>query len=159
MIREQEAFLRRLMIIADIGVVAASFILSYFLRENIHSFYKLDLIPSRQVIGMPAPLDMYLWLLLFILPIWSGLLYFQGIYKSFRTRKFIEIFWIILKTGFFGILLFGSAVFIFKLHYVSRFFILLFTFLSGCLLSIEKGILIGVFRFIRHRGYNYRNFL
>ncbi len=159
MIREQEAFLRRLMIVADIGVVAASFILSYFLRENIHSFYKLDLIPLKQGIGMPAPLNMYLWLLLFILPIWSGLLYFQGMYRSFRVRKFIEIVWIIFKTEFFGILLFGSVVFIFKLHYVSRVFIVLFAFLCGCVLLAEKSILIGVFRLSRRRGYNYRNLL
>lgn len=159
MIREREAFLRRLMIAADIIVVAVSFILTYFLRANIHSFYKLDLIPSRQVIGAPAPLDMYLWLLLFILPIWSGLLYFQGMYKSFRTRKVIEIAWIIVRTSFFGILLFGSAVFIFKLHYVSRVFMLLFTALSACFLSIEKGLLVSIFRVARKRGYNYRNLL
>jgi len=146
MVKEYEAFLKKMMVIADLFVLAVSFILAYLLRKNIYVFYKLDLFPSKIVMGSLYPLDKYLWLLLIILPVWISLLNFQGLYDSFRTKKFAEMSWIIVKTGIFAGLIIGTLIFILKFTYVSRIFVFFFSAISVCLLSLEKAILIQGFR-------------
>jgi len=159
MVKEYEAFLKKMMIIVDIFVLVVSFILAYILRRNIYVFYRLDLFPSRIVMGSIYPLDNYLWLLLIILPVWSGLLNFQGLYDSFRTKKFIEISWIILKTGFLAGLIVGTLIFIFKLTYVSRIFMFFFSATSVGLLSLEKAILIQGFKHAHPTENSYNHLL
>jgi len=159
MIKEYEAFLKKIMAFIDVLVVAGSFILAYFLRENIYSYYKLDLFPSRVVMGGIYPLDKYLWLLLIVLPVWYGLLSFQGLYEFFRTKRFTEIVWIIMKTGFLATLITGTFIFIFKLTYVSRIFIVLFSAISVTSLSLEKAILIQGFRHAGLSENNYKHLL
>jgi len=159
MIKEYEAFLKKMMIFADMLVLAVSFILAYFLRENIYSFYKLDLFPSKVVMGTVYPLDKYLWLLLIILPVWYGLLSFQGFYESFRTKRLTKTVWIIIKTGVLATLITGTLIFIFKLTYVSRVFMFLFSGISVSLLSLEKVMLIQSFKHARPRENNYKHLL
>jgi len=159
MIKEYEIFRKKMMIFADVLIVAGSFILAYFLRKNIYSFYKLDLFPSRVVMGTIHPLDKYLWLLLIILPVWYGLLSFQGFYESFRTKRFTEIAWIIMKTGFLATLVTGTMIFILKLTYVSRIFIILFSVMSVSLLSLEKLVLIESFKHARPGENSYKHIL
>lgn len=159
MIKEYEAFLKKMMIFADVLIVAGSFILAYFFRENIYFFYKLDLFPSRVIMGTIYPLDKYLWLLLIILPVWSGLLSVQGLYESFRTKRFTETLWIIIKTGVFATLIIGTFIFIFKLTYVSRIFMFFFSAVGVGLLSLEKVILIQGFKHARLGENNYKHLL
>ena len=159
MIKEYEAFVKRMMIIADMLVIAGSFILTYFLRKNIYSFYKLDLFPSRVVMGTIYPLDKYLWLLLIILPVWYGLLNSQGLYDSFRTKRFTDIVWIITKAGFLATLITGTLIFIFKLTYVSRIFVVLFSVIGVSLLNLEKIAIIQGFKHARLVENNYRHLL
>jgi len=159
MIKEYETFLKKMMAITDVLVITGSFILAYFLRKNIYSFYKLDLFPSKVVMGTIHPLDKYLWLLLIILPVWYGLLNFQGLYDSFRTKRLAEIFWIIIKAGFFATLITGSLIFIFKLTYVSRIFVVLLSVITVSLLSLEKVILIQGFKHARLEESNYKHLL
>lgn len=159
MIKEYEAFLKKMMIFADVLIVAGSFILAYFLRGNIYLFYKLDLFPSRVIMGAIYPLDKYLWLLLIILPVWSGLLSVQGLYESFRTKRFTETLWIIIKTGVFATLIIGTFIFIFKLTYVSRIFMFFFSAVSVGLLSLEKVILIQGFKHARPGEDSYKHLL
>lgn len=159
MIKEYEAFLKRMMIFADLLIVAVSFILAYLLRANIYFFYKLDLFPSRVVMGTIYPLDNYLWLLLIILPVWYGLLSFQGLYESFKTKRLTKTVWIIIKTGFLATLITGTFIFIFKLTYVSRIFVALFSVISVSLLSLEKIILIQGFKHARLGENSYKHLI
>ncbi|MFB0527406.1 MAG: sugar transferase [bacterium] len=159
MIKEYEAFLKKMMIFADLLVVVGSFILAYFIRKNIYFFYKLDLFPSRVVMGTIFPLDKYLWLLLIVIPVWYGFLSFQGLYESFRTKRLGEIVWIIMKTGLFATLITGTFIFIFKLTYVSRIFIFLLSAISVSLLSLEKAILIQSFKHARLGENNYKHLM
>jgi len=159
MLKEYEALLKRMMIFADMLIVAGSFILGYFLRANIHLFYKLDFFPSRVVMETIHPLDKHLWLLLIILPVWYGLLSLQGLYESFRTRRFTEIVWIIIKTGFFATLITGTMIFVLKLTYVSRTVIFFFSAISVSFLSLEKAILIQGFKHARLGENSYKHLL
>jgi exopolysaccharide biosynthesis polyprenyl glycosylphosphotransferase len=159
MIKEYEAFLKKMMILADALVLTGSFILAYFVRKNIYSIYGLDLFPSRVVMGTIYPLDKYLWLLLIVLPVWYGLLSFQGLYDSFRTKRFTEIVWIVTKAGFLATLITGTLIFIFKLTYVSRIFVVLFSGISVSLLTLEKVILIQSFKHARLGENSYKHLL
>ena len=159
MIKEYEAFLKKMMILADLVVMAGSFILAYFLRANIYFFYRLDLFPSRVVMGTIHPLDKYLWLLLIILPVWYALLSSQGLYDSFRTKRLAVTVWIIVKTGFLATLITGTLIFVFKLTYVSRIFMFLFSGIAVCLLSIEKAMLIQSFKHARPGEDSYKHLL
>lgn len=159
MIKEYEAFLKKMMIFADLLVLAVSFILAYFLRANIYFFYKLDLFPSRVIMGTIYPLDSYLWLLLIILPVWYSLLSSQGLYESFRTKGLTEIVWIIVKAGFLATLITGTLIFIFKLTYVSRIFMFFFLIISVSLLSLEKIMLVQSFKHARPREDSYKHLL
>jgi exopolysaccharide biosynthesis polyprenyl glycosylphosphotransferase len=159
MIKEYEAFLKKMMILADALVLTGSFILAYFVRKNIYSIYGLDLFPSRVVMGTIYPLDKYLWLLLIVLPVWYGLLSFQGLYDSFRTKRFTEIVWIVTKAGFLATLITGTLIFIFKLTYVSRIFVVLFSGISVSLLTLEKIILIQGFKNARLGENSYKHLL
>ena len=159
MIKEYEAFLKRMMIFADMLVLAVSFILAYFLRANIYFFYKFDLFPSKVVMGTIYPLDNYLWLLLIILPVWYALLSFQGLYESFRTKRLTKTIWIIIKTGFLATLITGTFIFIFKLTYVSRIFVALFSAISVSLLSLEKIILIQGFKHAQLGENSYKHLI
>jgi len=159
MIKEYEAFLKKMMIFADLLILAVSFILAYFIRANIYHLYKFDLFPSRVVMGTIHPLDKYLWLLLIILPVWHGLLSSQGLYESFRTKRLTEIVWIIMKTGFLATLITGTLIFVFKLTYVSRIFVALFSAISVTLLSLEKILLIQSFKHASPREDSYKHLL
>jgi len=159
MIKEYEAFLKKMMIFIDVLILGVSFILTYFIRTNIYHFYKFDLFPSRVVMGTIYPLDKYLWLLLIILPIWYGLLSFQGLYESFRTKRLIKIVWIIVKTGFLATFITGTLIFILKLTYVSRIFIFFFAAIGVSLLILEKIVLIQGFKHARLGENNYRHLL
>ena len=126
MLKERENFIRRLTMTMDMAVVIISFFTAYFLRIHFHVFYKFDLVPSAQVVGEPVSLDLYLPILLLVVPLWIFMLYLNGAYRSFRTRSFLEIMWIIIKATFLGALGFATLAFIFKIQFVSRVFFILF---------------------------------
>ena len=144
MLKEHATIFRRLLISFDLGIVTVSFFLGYFLRDNIQDIY---------------PLGTYIALLPVLLLIWAGLLYFFGMYSSLRTRGVLEILSIVAKASFFGFIIFASYIFLFKLHYVSRVFIVFVFVFSAFLIAIEKTFLTIFFRHIRKRGYNFRRIL
>ena len=72
MFKEKENLFKKLFMAADAVIISLAFILTYYLRQNIHLFYRLDLVMSRQVMTLLYPLNMYLWLLLFVIPSWTN---------------------------------------------------------------------------------------
>jgi len=160
MLKEKEAVLRKAMIAFDAFIVVFSFFLAYFLRHHFHSFYRLDLIPSAQVVsGRPNSLSDYLVVLFVAVPLWCGMLYLYGMYHSMRTRTIPEIVWIILKSSFFAILVFGFIVFLFELEFVSRMFFVLFVTAVFIFILLEKVVVFSAAHNLRKRGYNYRRIL
>lgn len=135
---------RRVMIFFDLCIVVVSFVGGYFLAGNISHL---------------SPLKSYLWILPLLLFIWGGLLYHFGMYTSFRIKQIGEILWIVFKTGVGGIFIFGGFTFAFKLTEISRIFLSLVFIITMILISLEKVFLILFFRYIRAKGYNYRNLL
>ena len=151
---------KRSLIALDGLIVSCSFLLSYLLRQNVHLFYKLDLIPAAKVISeADVPLSVYLLILFFVTPFWCLMLYFNGMYRSMRTRTFFEICWIIIRSSFFSLLGLGTAVFLFKLEFMSRMFFAIFAVVCFGLILLEKSIIYSIMHYLRRRGFNYRRLL
>ncbi len=141
MIKERIKIFRRLMFVTDLLIVAVAFFVGYFLRDRITDIY---------------PLSDYLWLLPMIVAIWGVFLYSFGVYESFRTKTSAEFITLILRIAFMGFLLLGGLFYIFRARTVSRGMIsLIFLYAAGFII-IEKIVLMGLFRFFRKRGLNYR---
>ena len=144
MLKQHATFYRRAVITMDAGIAGVCFFLAYYW--------------GRPLIKL-APLDVYLWILPVVMVLWSALLYFSGMYSSFRLKSMGEIILIIVRAGFLGFLIFGSISFLFKVTYVSRSFVMfIFVFTAYCI-SFEKIVMVLVFRHLRRRGLNFRNLL
>lgn len=159
MIKEKEQLLRRTLMALDIFIVLLSFLGALKFRENLHLLYTLDLFPEKHVLGeLKSPVK-YLNILPLILFAWWAALSSSGLYESFRRKKFFEIAWGIVKSAFFVMVVFATAVFIFKLDFVSRSLVVSSFFITSLSLIVERWIIVSLLRFLRKRGYNYRNIL
>lgn len=130
--------------VADVVIAGACFFLAYYLER-----------PRIKL----APLDAYLWILPVVVTLWSVWLYFSGMYSSFRLKSLWQIILIILRAGVLSFLIFGSIGFLFKVTYVSRSFVLCIFILTALFITLEKLVLILVIRYLRRRGFNFRNLL
>ncbi|MBU1043062.1 MAG: sugar transferase [Candidatus Omnitrophica bacterium] len=144
MLKKKNKLLRRLMFLYDLGIVTISFFLSHFIK-----YYTISFIQLKDDIG-------FLPILLFV---WGSLLYYFGMYRSFRVKRIPEVLLIIFKTCITSFIIFGSIMYIFKITAVSRVFIGLSFIISAVIMSIEKSILISFLQNIRRKGFNYRNIL
>lgn len=159
MLKEQENVIRRATMVLDAAVVVLAFFAAYFLRQHFHAFYKLDLVPSAQVIGAPTGIGGYITTLFLWLPIWMLMLSLNGLYRPFRTRTFLELVWGITKSAFFSALVFGNLAFILKIQFVSRVFFVMFIVIALGFLILEKWITVSIAHGLRRRGYNFRRLL
>ncbi len=160
MLKEKDAVVRKAMILFDAFIVSIAFFLAYFLRQHFRIFYKLDLIPSTQVVsGSIASISDYLVVLFVVVSIWCFMLYLSGMYRAMRTRTLFEIMGIIIKSTFLAILAFGTVIFLFKLAFVSRMFFALLVVASATFLLLEKVAVFSIMQYVRRRGLNYRSLL
>lgn len=159
MIKEKEQLFRKILMGVDLCAITMAFVASFALRQNLNIFYRVDLFPARQVIAEFYVSVKYFNILPLILFSWWAALTSAGLYESFRRKSFFEIAWGIIKSAFFVIIALSIIDFIFKLDFISRSFILLF-FLMSCLFLIsERLFIVCLFRYLRKKGYNYRNIL
>ena len=149
MLRERINLFRRLYIMIDLFITAASFFIAYYIRRN----YAGD---GLAVIG---PITDFLWILLVILPIWAALFTIHGAYYSQRTTPFMSIMWLVLRVVFWGGIILFAVLFVFKSFLVSRWFIGAFLASNAILISVEKIAIMAWLHIIRKKGYNFRTVL
>src|SRR3989338_6803551 len=160
MLKEKDAAIRKAMLLLDAVVLTVGFIITFYLRRHFHAFYKLDIIASSRVVAeMATPFTDYLVALFFIIPVWCAMFHLNGMYMPFRTRTFLDVFRIIIKSVFFSILAFGTIVFLFKLEFISRVFFIMFLIISTAAILAEKTAILGTAHYLRRQGYNYRMLL
>ncbi len=145
MLKERTEILRRFVMLFDISVIAFSYVFIYFLRVWLY--------------GYQQSFEDYLKFLPILLLSWGYMLYTCGMYRSFRTREPSEIFYIIFKSAFFGLLISSAFFYFFKITNINRDFIAIFFIVTTAALSLEKMTLVSFFRYFRRRGYNFRNIL
>jgi len=141
-------------LVIDLALTAVSLPVAWFLRQG----------PLRQwlpgVFPLPlVPLDQYLLLLFFILPLWGLLLSLAGFYRSHRTLPLGEEIWGAARVAFGGTAILVLLIFGLRFDFVSRWFLVLFGFIDFLLLATEKIALRTMSRGVRARGYNFRTAL
>jgi len=159
MIREREQLFRKLLMLTDILVIVIAFFASFWVRRNFYVFYKLNLIPGKQALVNFDRLGMHINILPFILFTWWAALTSSGLYESFRRKNLFEITWGIIKSTFFVLVVLSTVEFIFKLEFISRTFTAFLFFITCAFLIIERTTLLSFLRFLRRKGFNYKNIL
>ncbi len=141
-------------LLTDLALTAVSLPVTWSLRQGIlrTSFPSLFPLPIH-------PLDEYLLLLFFILPIWGLLLSAAGFYRSHRTLPLGEEIWAAGKVTFGGTTILVLLIFGLRLDFVSRWFLVLFGVLNFLFLTVEKIALRQLSRWVRARGFNFRTAL
>jgi exopolysaccharide biosynthesis polyprenyl glycosylphosphotransferase len=141
-------------LLTDLALTAISLPLTWALR---HGFLK-SVLPS--LFPLPLfPLDQYLLLLFFILPIWGLLLAGAGFYRSHRTLPLGEEIWAAGKVAFGGTAILVLLIYGLRLEFVSRWFLVLFGVINFLFLMSEKVALRMASRWVRARGFNFRTAL
>ena len=141
-------------LLADLALTALSLPVTWALRQGVLRTALPGLFP------LPLhPLDQYLLLLLFILPIWGLLLSAAGFYRSHRTLPLGEEIWAAGKVAFGGTTILVLLIFGLRLDFVSRWFLVLFGVLNFLFLTAEKVALRLLSRWVRSRGFNFRTAL
>ncbi|MCI9336186.1 MAG: undecaprenyl-phosphate glucose phosphotransferase [Lachnospiraceae bacterium] len=151
MIKDNQKVFNRLMVIIDVGITTASFVLAYTFK-----FYVLNDGPGIGVL----PLREYMRLLPFVLPFYALIYYFCGVYAPKRTvRRRFEIYGII-KANTVGImaLIIVLYMIIREINFsrsVIGFFYIFNVGITSCFrLVLRRGL-----RTIRRKGYNLKHIL
>lgn len=150
MIRERMSLIIKLYALIDFCVVAVSFAVAYVIRSWLPTI--LPIVPLMK-------LSEYRPLLLFILPIWMGLLYLNKIYTSQRGKTYQPVIRTIAKTNLEGVCLLSLVFFVLKLHMFNRSLVFLFMMVCILLLTAEKIVLFRCLQYVRKRGRNIKRVL
>jgi len=150
MIRHYRAGLRYAQLVADLLVVATSFLLAWYLR------FEVDLIPR----WAPIPdFRAYLLLLGLILAVWAVLLQVEGAGRQRRYRALGEEIGGLIQVHAIGILLVFAIIFFTRFYSFSRVMILLFWSVSTVALVAERIAARRVLRALAGRGFGLRQIL
>jgi exopolysaccharide biosynthesis polyprenyl glycosylphosphotransferase len=144
-LNEREAIRRRFLIFVDACVLVLAYLIAYLL--------------DRLLADSPLPLLKHWLALAFAIPYWCLALYANGLYRSMRTRAYLEILWTVVKSAAVTFLLLGTFIFLFKLTFMSRLFFLLFMGFSFLLVALEKTVIFMSSHYVRRQGLNTRRLL
>ena len=144
MLKQHADMLRRLMMALDICLVTGAFMCGCCAT-----------VPASSA----RPIGHYSQYLPIFILFWGTLLYFLGMYKSFRTKKMPDVLAIIAEIAAIGIGASGIIIFFFGVRDIGRGFPFLVFGITGIVLMAEKAALIYALRFVRKKGYNTRNLL
>lgn len=135
--------------IYDAIVICSSFILAYYLRF-FSGVFQVILIPS---------VNIYLSLLIFVLPVWLIILAALRLYQPRRTSSIFVDAAPLFLGNLLGILILCSVSFFYREYSYSRLTFILFGILNFHLLFISRIIIRGTLKWLRKRGFNKRRVL
>jgi exopolysaccharide biosynthesis polyprenyl glycosylphosphotransferase len=157
MFRENRELFKKLSIVADIIILAISFIAAYYLRGWIGKNFQWTIFPSMKILReYPVSLNTYFPILVASIIFWILGLYFNGMYVEIRTRSLSKIFIIVLQGSLFYLFGLGSLIFLFNIKFVGRMVIAFFIIIGLIAIVIEKKIILFGLGYIRKKGLNHR---
>jgi len=162
MVKEKEIFLSNIVRLVDLFFICLSIVVTYFLSFYIRRFYNLGemaFATTPDFAGLIYFIQKNAIIFLAGIPLWLFFLTAQGAYKDLRTKRFIHIVIIILKSGFWATIATGSVIFLTKLTLTSRLFIAHYGITSCIFLFFGRFILYKFFDYIHSKGYNQVNIL
>ena len=156
MIKDNQKMLNWLHVFMDACIVAISYVLSYYLR-----FYSpltnVDFL--RVEYGTFYPLRVYASWLIFIIPMYLLIYYFNRLYTPKRgKRRWLEVVNIIVANTF-GITFFTFILYLRKEGDISRQFLGVFYGTNIVLSSSARLLLAYALRVARRKGYNLKHIL
>ena len=128
----------------DILAITLAFQISYTL--NYDNFPSLFINDTRL-------LSLYLG----IMPFWLMLMYFISLTEIPRTKRYRVLFFEYLQSAIAIVVLLLILYFVFKMTWISRLFLIEFSFLGFMFLFFTRIVEYKVFKKIRTKGYNYIN--
>lgn len=147
MIRENEKFFISLIKVADLILIFCAFQFTSIYHPELKDMYALTH-------------HIYIWFILISLPVCYLSLRFNDVYNSFRIKKIYEELWQVIKAGIFALIIINGIVFLFKpLQVINQNFIITFSISATLFICLKKIFLMIFFRYIRIKGYNYRNLI
>ena len=133
MLKQKARTVALAVLVTDLALTAVSLPVTWVLRHGVLT----SALPT--VFPLPLyPLNQYLPLLSFVLPIWGLLLYAAGFYRSHRTLPLGEELWAAAKVSFGGTAILVLLIYGLRLDFVSRWFLVLFGFVNFLFLASEK---------------------
>ncbi len=137
---------KKFMMFFDAIVVAAFFLIGSYLTYDLANPYCY-------------PLSMYAVFLPLFVIMWMSLLYFLGMYRTFKTKQISEILFIIVKAVIIGAVFWSIFMYVFEMHYVRKVFIIFTYSLTTISLTVEKLMLMFFLRYQDKKGISYRRIL
>ena len=120
-----------------------AFLLNYYGEGNFFFFYRNDLT----------------YIFLAILPVWLFTLYLIKATEIPRTKRYRTLLFEYVQSAVAISIVLLVLYFVFKLAYLSRLFMIEFTFLGFILLFFARTLEYKVFRLYRAKGYNFINII
>lgn len=147
MLKKHSQFLESLVLLGDLVVIAAAWLVSYFLRFRVG--------PVPVYFGVP-PLTPYLVLLGAVLVIWPVAFKGLGLYRPRRIASHLGEIWDIAKASSLATLLVIALTFFYRSFEFSRVFFLYFWILSVAGVTFVRAAFRELLRIAQRRGYNLR---
>ena len=144
MLKENIRVFRKILWLADLGLISLSFFLAYMINSRSLHFEAFTEFTNNLAI---------------LIIIWGALLHYFGMYESIRTMRIPKIILTVVKITLYAFIIFISILYLMKIHPLSRIFMTLLFVFSAVSICIQRVILINLFRYMRAQGYNYRNIL
>lgn len=147
MFRERTRIFIMLDILADIALVALSFILAIIARETY-------LRGGIEVVELFSKFREYAWVLLMAYPFVMMSLFTGGVYGPLRFRGFYSIAAVIIRSFLITVVLLVFILFISKIYYVSRLLLVAFGAIGASVIILKKFLEISFLHILRYRGMN-----
>lgn len=150
--RRRFELLQRALLVLDVALLLIAFAVAYRLMPT------LQFLLLGEPGGALGPWQQYAWVLVVVIPLWVGLLHWQGVYAPLRTRSHLGLLWGIAAATLLGTAGVTLVLYALKIHY-SRILLGLFGLFSALLLTLERWAIKWFLTFRHATGYNRRNLL
>ena len=150
MIKSHQRFLNATMVILDLLVLCASFILAWVVRFEINVFSTKGLHIDIRTFLIPA---------LGVIPVYLLVYYVLKLYDPQRNKRISNEIEGIVKANFIGLLIFLSILFVWKLIDYSRLGLIIFAFFNTAFSILIRTSIRFVLREAREKGYNTKHVL
>ncbi len=152
MLEEQSRFFQRLLFFADFTLVAAGWILAYYLRFEVFATWPVPL-PEW------LPLDRYLTFLPWILLVSAFVFWASGLYVPDRAQRLTRLVFGVAKAVALELLVVTASLTFYREFYVSRLTIILFGIITPTLMVALRLVLYFYVRQSRQQGKNLKRVL
>lgn len=149
MIKQNQKYLNRFLVIIDGIIIILSLTISWYIRFKSGWVHSGNYLLFRQ----------YLKPVICITPMYIIIYNIFDLYTPHRLKSIYDEFINILKSNALGLLIFVMVLFLFKEIDYSRYLLLVFTIFNVVLTTLERVILRFFLRKLRKKGYNIKHII